>query len=115
MLGGIPLVDGFCTPLRTPGKVETLHGMDEIDRGQPYLTISEAAQELGVGITSVQDWCRQGRFPHIKYAGKRLIRIPRAWLTAYASGEITEDSLEIQVVGRDGRIVKPAREKSHSA
>jgi excisionase family DNA binding protein len=73
----------------------------------PFLTISEAARELGVATTSMQDWCRQGRFPHVKYSGKRLIRIPREWLAAYASGEITEDQLEVERIGRDGRIVKP--------
>ena len=74
---------------------------------QTYLTIREAASELGVAVTSVQDWCREGRFPHIKFAGKRLIRIPRNWLVAYAAGDLTEDDLEIERIGRDGRIVRP--------
>lgn len=75
--------------------------------GQPFLTIREAARELGVGVTSVQDWCRESRFPHIKYAGKRLIRIPREWLAAYTAGDLTEDDLEVVRVGKDGRICRP--------
>jgi hypothetical protein len=74
---------------------------------RPFLTVKAAADELGVAVTSMQDWCRQCRFPHIKYDGKRLIRIPIDWFRAYASGELTEADLTVTRVGRDGRIVGP--------
>ena len=81
-------------------------------REGPFLTIKSAADELGVAVTSVQDWCRQCRFPHIKYEGKRLIRIPRELFIAYASGALTEGELVVTRVGRDGRIVGPPKART---
>jgi Helix-turn-helix domain len=77
--------------------------------GSSFLTIKSAADELGVAVTSLQDWCRECRFPHIKYDGKRLIRIPVDWFQAYASGELTEGELVTRRIGIDGRIVGPPK------
>lgn len=48
------------------------------------LTVTEAAQALGIGRTVAYDLIRRGEIPHVRIG--RSIRIPRAsldsWLTA---------------------------------
>ena len=77
--------------------------------GRSFLTIKAAADELGVAVTSLQDWCRQCRFPHVKFEGKRLIRIPVDWFDAYATGELAEADLVVTRIGKDGRICGPPK------
>lgn len=75
--------------------------------GGQFLTVKGAAEELGISVTGLQDWVRLNRFPHIKYEGKRLVRIPREWFDRFVSGELAEEDLEVVRVGRTGRICRP--------
>lgn len=67
-------------------------------------TIEEWAIELDVAESTLREWCRRGRFPHIKLPGTRRILIPRRDAEAYLAG----CSLETRRLADGGRIVQPA-------
>ncbi len=54
--------------------------------GRSWLTISEVAEYLRVGVDRIYDACAVGGLKHVKF-GHRTIRMRREWVDTWADGK----------------------------
>ena len=74
-----------------------------VNRASPeslLLRVSEAAEMCGIGRSLLYQMISAGQIPTVT-CGKRACRIPRQWLEAWISGQVT--TWEVANRAREGR------------
>ena len=72
--------------------------------GTPLVLVEDVAADLGVSPTTLRQWCRKGKFPSIKNAGKRRLWLRQDWVDAWLDGG---RELELKRTKGGGWVCKP--------